>query len=642
MSESPRARRSPSVLLIAAVAVALVAASVGFGSAASLSTTTEKIFEVDEAGLGLDDPAASTCTIVASDHDSYLNNNQGNLNSEASLGVRTANNDNNWTFVHFDLTGNCKETGRALPSGAGVSAATLRMHMHTAPSANRTYNVHLVTGGSWTEGTITWANMPAVAASATASTTTGTTDRVWKEWTVTEDVQALWEPGVINQGWAIQDSVQNNGTAYDSWFCSKDGGVWWLFGYCTSSYRPQLVVAYQPTTDTCTLIPSADSYVDSWGPLSNYDYDDDLWVYGSGALNGVRRIYLQFDLAGGTCLETGEAMPWGSSALTATLYAYKQNPAGANRTGELWRVTGSWSETGITWNNQPGVAATASASTTITTVDEIWHSWDVSTDVGAFLSGNSTNYGWRLRDSNEGSYTTWAFCGKTGGAGANCATSGPSDTRPKLVVSYDRPFSETCTLLATEDTYVNKGSGNTNYNGNSYLLVSGFELFVHDVRRSYLKYTLSSGTTGNCLETGAAMPAGATILRATVRIHVYEPPNASRPYELQRLTGQGSDTLPWAQGTLTWNGQDTYTAATTSTATVTTSDNTWAGWDATSDAQAFWAGSATNYGWRITESDEDSSRDTRFCGISGGDAACDTSGGAGDERPKLVIIYQRS
>lgn len=643
MGPTPTAKGAPTKLSLCVFAVALAAASLGFGSAATLTTTTQKLVDANATDVAITDPSVSTCTLVTSDHDSYVRQGAGqsgwNMNSAVTFGVQTASGDNFWSYVHFDLAGaNCNETGRPLPAGAGVVSATMRLYLQSI-SATRTWQAYRVTGGSWDETTITWNNKPATAGAATSSIATGTSAG-WLQWTVTEDVQAYWDGVATNYGWTVRDSVQDDASGDAGWFCSKDGGAWWMGGVCTSDKRPQLVVTYQPATASCTLFPNDDTYVNSWSGNTNYDSSNSLLVYGEGAGNGVYRTYLRFDLAEGPCLETGKAIPWDATGLGATLYLYKYNPPGENRTGQIWRATGSWTEGALTWNNQPGAAGAATASTTVDTTDEVWHSWDVGSDVVAFMNGTYTNYGWSLRDSSEATVATTGFCGRTGGGGANCYTSGPTDARPKLVVTYDRPYYKTCTLAASEDTYVNKGSGNTNYDANNYLVVSGFELFVHDVRRAYAKFTLSSATTGNCLETGSPIPGGSTILHATVRLKVYAPLNASRPYYVQRITGPGSDTLPWAEGTLTWNGQDTYTATTSDTVTITTDDNMWYAWDVTADAQGFWAGSATNYGWRVTESDETSTRDTYFCGISGGDTTCSTAGGTTDDKPKLVLAYQ--
>ena len=82
----------------------------------------------------------------------------------------------------------------------------------------------------------------------------------------------------------------------------------------------------------------------------------------------------------------------------------------AIRTHEIYRVTGNWIETGVTWSNQPTTAATATDTTEIGTTAGVWVLFDVTKDVEAFVAGSQTNKGWMIRDQTEGTtpaYTAW-------------------------------------------------------------------------------------------------------------------------------------------------------------------------------------------------------------------------------------------
>ena len=67
-------------------------------------------------------------------------------------------------------------------------------------------------------------------------------------------------------------------------------------------------------------------------------------------------------------------------------------------------MTSSWTETGVTWTNQPSAASSVSSSASVTlgaasgTVVE----WSVIGDTQAFVTGSATNSGWRITDSAEG------------------------------------------------------------------------------------------------------------------------------------------------------------------------------------------------------------------------------------------------
>ena len=85
------------------------------------------------------------------------------------------------------------------------------------------------------------------------------------------------------------------------------------------------------------------------------------------------------------------------SSATLTLCATAV-PAAA-RTYNAHQVTASWGETTVTWNNQPAVAATPTASAG-TPATSGCMTWMVTTDVQAWVDGTANN-GWRISDSVE-------------------------------------------------------------------------------------------------------------------------------------------------------------------------------------------------------------------------------------------------
>jgi hypothetical protein len=172
---------------------------------------------------------------------------------------------------------------------------------------------------------------------------------------------------------------------------------------------------------TCTLtaIPAnttvvTDTTVRQGSPTANFGTATTLTVASGASVN--QRTYVRFDLA--AC---SPAMPAGATVRLATLRLYVTVMSSACRTIDLFPVTAAWSETGLTWNNQPfGTAINnpASASRTATfaigtpggcqnrTNGTYVVGATVTSDVAAFVAGTSTNYGWMLRDDVEGSATT--------------------------------------------------------------------------------------------------------------------------------------------------------------------------------------------------------------------------------------------
>ena len=93
------------------------------------------------------------------------------------------------------------------------------------------------------------------------------------------------------------------------------------------------------------------------------------------------------------------SIPAGSTIKAATLTLCATLVPSAARTYNVHRVTASWIETAITWNNQPAVAGGATdSSSTPATADCM--TWAVSADVQLWIDGTANN-GWRISDSVE-------------------------------------------------------------------------------------------------------------------------------------------------------------------------------------------------------------------------------------------------
>ncbi len=91
-------------------------------------------------------------------------------------------------------------------------------------------------------------------------------------------------------------------------------------------------------------------------------------------------------------------IPAGASVNSATLTLCAVM-VGSQRTYEVRRVTQTWGEASVTWNNQPTAAAAATASAT-TPLTPGCMTWDVSADVQAWVNGTG-NFGWRVNDRSE-------------------------------------------------------------------------------------------------------------------------------------------------------------------------------------------------------------------------------------------------
>jgi hypothetical protein len=105
------------------------------------------------------------------------------------------------------------------------------------------------------------------------------------------------------------------------------------------------------------------------------------------------RSLLQFDLA---------SIPNGASVSNAQLVLCFASiaPSAAGRTHELNRPTSGWTETTVTWNNQPGGNSGQAVTWTIPSIPGCV-SLDVTSSLQAWVGGTANN-GWRITDEDEG------------------------------------------------------------------------------------------------------------------------------------------------------------------------------------------------------------------------------------------------
>jgi hypothetical protein len=152
-----------------------------------------------------------------------------------------------------------------------------------------------------------------------------------------------------------------------------------------------------------TVLPSAhaleamlakDAHVDSSAGNTNYGGGEKLRLSPSGP---VQRIYLSFDFAN---LPAGIS-PSQVSKATLKLFANAVTIAGSV---DLYKVTGNWTESGLTFNNQPAVHATAIALNQSLSglTAENFVIFDLTNTVKEWIANPSTNKGLSIRPSPSG------------------------------------------------------------------------------------------------------------------------------------------------------------------------------------------------------------------------------------------------
>ena len=206
------------------------------------------------------------------------------------------------------------------------------------------------------------------------------------------------------------------------------------------SLTSQALAPYRTCTITATPATTAavmDATVRQGSATSNFGATTTLTLSSGSGIN--QRIYLKFDLT--VCTP---AIPASAIVRLATLRLYLTAVPATCRTMDLFPVTAAWTETGITWNNQPfGTAinnpATASRTgsfsvgTPVGCQNQATGSYvvggTVTGDVSSFVSRGSSNLGWMIRDDTEGSATTRT-------ATFSAKELGTIAQEPQLVVTY--------------------------------------------------------------------------------------------------------------------------------------------------------------------------------------------------------------
>jgi hypothetical protein len=198
---------------------------------------------------------------------------------------------------------------------------------------------------------------------------------------------------------------------------------------------------------TCTLSGTTgasasvrDSFVDENAPTTTNG--GAATMNSQSRNNRNRRSYVSFDLT--TCAPN---VPSSAIVTGATLRLWVTAvPVATCRTEDVFAVASAWTQSAITWNNQPfGTAINSPASGTRTDSITVgsgagctigsaaqYVPWNVTTNVTNFVSGGATNFGWMIRDDAEGANGS----GFTVTFSTSDAASVPQ--APQLVVTYRR------------------------------------------------------------------------------------------------------------------------------------------------------------------------------------------------------------
>jgi hypothetical protein len=175
-----------------------------------------------------------------------------------------------------------------------------------------------------------------------------------------------------------------------------------------------------------TVRADADAWIGQKNPSQNQGADAVLYVRSLAGGDNSRGL-IQFALPA--------EMPEGCAIGSATLRLYTPSAAPSGDI-EVLRVTGDWSETSVTWDNQPSTAKRASSATSI----EGGLKWNVTKQVQATYDQGS-NYGFLIRDaSDDGEGTDLQFYSREQGG-----------STPELVIQFTKAPESTPAATATPE-----------------------------------------------------------------------------------------------------------------------------------------------------------------------------------------------
>ena len=183
---------------------------------------------------------------------------------------------------------------------------------------------------------------------------------------------------------------------------------------------------------TLTIQPDGaagkDSYVNKMYPTQNYGLERNTFA-GVYAADVWWRTYIQFDVS---------SLPSGAVIENASLELYYFAAVSTASAGPIgaYKVTSSWNESSITWNDQPTASSTATDTVIVPAANtSSFLSWNITALVEGWRSRNinirTTNYGVMLRDADESTIEQYK--------GFHTSDETAVSERPKLVITYYIP-----------------------------------------------------------------------------------------------------------------------------------------------------------------------------------------------------------
>lgn len=207
----------------------------------------------------------------------------------------------------------------------------------------------------------------------------------------------------------VDPSHQRAATMSRSWNDTPPAGTVWF---------------YRVEADAECVVAEADTWVDAGNSNDNHGTSPDLVVDHVAG----KRVYLRFRLTG---------VPSGARIDRADLTLYADPTPFSPYSTQLYAAAGQWSETNLTWRNQPGLGALVD---TVSHSPKSFANWDATSVVQQWVDGDATNFGLIVEPVSAQ-------------VGYDAREVGPDDS-PRLCIEWTPPVDRAADLLAGESESV--------------------------------------------------------------------------------------------------------------------------------------------------------------------------------------------
>ncbi|HNS11378.1 MAG TPA: DNRLRE domain-containing protein [Bacteroidia bacterium] len=434
--------------------------------------------------------------------------------------------------------------------------------------------------------------------------------------------------------WTTRSSVLNSYNAsglipntYYEWqvqtICAGGGtsGHGNLVTFNTLETGASTTIVLQPGSE-CGKDALLGSNIPSGENIRNFGNSEELnalaWTAGGGP--SLHRSLIDFDLS---------FIPTGSLVTSAYLSMY-WNPSAGNpghstlsgpNTALLRKVTSPWSESQVTWVNQPGTDSIGQINLAPSTgATDDYLNIDVTTMIQDFVNNPNSNYGMMLQQESEIAYRSLVFA----------SSDHPVDSiRPRLEITYS-PNVEECLILkyagcegidAVIGNCVLAGYDTSNFGSSPEFdaLAWTFSGTITDLR-SLIYWNFSS------------IPTNAIVTDA--KLTLYWNPNSSNTGH-SITSGSNEATIvkitdPWDENDVTWNTQPATDTLNQAYVPISTSQQQDFVIDVSALVQDMVANPADNYGMMLKLLNETYFRSLIFCSSDHPDP---------DKHPKIEVCY---